>query len=139
MSLKLTNTVDNSELYLPPELYWTDEFNWNKVKGNNTPTLTGSLSVQVGVMKAGRPITLTAPSDMAWCTRLQLEKLYEWAQLPTLKMKLTLAYEGVPVRVLDVAFNHTENPVDATPVNGYESPLPTDEFIVTLKLMEIEA
>lgn len=124
---------------LPPELFWTDEFLWNKVKGTNTPTITGSQSVQLGVMKNGRPITLTAPSDMCWIERSLLEILYSWAELPSLKMDLTMAYDGMPVRTFIVMFNHTDNPVEAEPVSGYESPKPTDEFRVTLKLMETTA
>lgn len=136
MSVSLKNLVSGVELMLPPELFWSDEFKWAKVKGVNNRTITGGLSVQVGVAVGGRPFTLTAPNDMCWIKRSLLETLMSWSELPTLKMELRLNYAGVPERVFTVSFNHAETPIEAEPVNAYESPLPDDEFTVTLRLME---
>lgn len=137
MSITLENLNTGLKVELPPELFWTDEFQWNKVKGTQRRTITGALEMQVGVAKGGRPITLTAPNDMCWIKRSLLELLYDWANMPNVAFELVLAYDNVQPKTLRVAFDVSEEPVMASPVNEYESPRPDDEFIVTLKFLQI--
>lgn len=137
MGISLKNKDTNFLIDLPPELFWSDEFKWNKVKGTKARTITGALVVQTGVAVKGRPITLVAPNDMNWISRAQLELLTDWSENPALVMELKLNYEGVPTKTFDVSFDYEENPIDAEPVSSYESPKPEDEFRVTLKFIEV--
>lgn len=138
MSVYLKNLNTGFKAELPPELFWSDEFKWGKVKSTKAYSVTGSLLIQTGVAKAGRPITLTSPNDMNWVKRSLLESLYEWANTPNLKMELTLDYGTVSQRVITVMFDTSVESVEAEPVSKYESPKPDDDFNVTLKFLELE-
>lgn len=138
MSITLKNLNTSVSIGLPPELFWVDEFQWNKVKGVQRRTITGALEMQVGVAKGGRPITLSAPNDMCWIKRRQLELLYDWANMPQVPFQLEIAYEGQPIKIFNVTFDVSDEPITASPVKEYESPNPEDDFTVTLKFLQTE-
>lgn len=134
ISLKNTNTGEVEDL--PPELYWTDEFDWVSVKGNHKRSCNGSLLVMQSIARGGRPITIGAKSDMDWVPRHTVEKLRNWASVIGTQLEVTLAYNG-DTTTLTAMFDTTAKCVEATPVNEYESPKPTDDFHLTLRLIEV--
>ena len=80
---------DNQEtLQLHPQFVWADEYDWTALaQSNPVYTLTGSMDIQQGTKKAGRPITLNG--DDAYISRADLKKLHAWASLPELEFTLT--------------------------------------------------
>lgn len=80
---------DNQEtLQLHPQFAWADEYDWTPLaQSEPVYTLTGSMDIQQGTKKAGRPITLNG--DNAYVTRATLEMLQTWATMPELELTLT--------------------------------------------------
>lgn len=136
MSITLKNLRTQELEELPPELYWVDEFDWTDVKGSHKRSCTGSLIVLQSIANGGRPITLGGKSDMNWAPRHMVEKLRGWASVIGTKLEVTLTYNG-DTTTLKAMFDTTAKCVEATPVNEYESPKPTDDFHLTLRLIEV--
>lgn len=137
MSVTLENTKTGVEVLLPPELYWLDEFDFQRVKSENVRSLSGSFLVLQSIAKGGRPITLGAPDDMNWIARKDLRVLYQWADEIGLRIRVKFEYDSFQRTMLAV-FNHADKPIEATPVRKYESPKETDEFNIKINLLEVE-
>lgn len=117
---------------LPPDLIWSDEFDWSPVQQSKTYTLTGALILEKGTMQAGRPITLVGGDNAAWITRATLQTLY--AKLTTTAPMSLALNDG---RVFSVAFNHDDKPIEARPVLDYSTPADDDFYTLTLKLITL--
>lgn len=129
----LKNLADNSTLLLPDDLLWVDEHAWTPVVTSTSYLVTGALLVQSAIRKKGRPITLAAPSDMAWMTRAKVNRLYEWASLSSGSFEIQLK----DARLFTVAFRHADGPLEAEAVKGFTSFEDEDLYRVTARLMEI--
>ncbi|WP_230660420.1 hypothetical protein [Psychrobacter sp. I-STPA10] len=128
--LKRNDTKESIEL--PDDMHWNDEFSWSKIAQSNPEwTLTGSMVVQQGTKKAGRPITLTG--DWIWHRREDLLLLRSWCDVAKLTMTLT-HYDG---REFQVIWRLHDTGIDAQPVY-YQTPETEDEpYLATFKLMTI--
>lgn len=133
----LRDLSTSTDLTLPNDLLWVDEFNWSPVKKTSSRGLTGSLIVQQGLASNGRPITLAPPADdQAWVDRTTVQTLRDWAASTTKTFTLTFNY-ATDTRVFNVMFRpDVEDPVSARPVSGFDNHLASRDWLVTLKLIE---
>ena len=119
---------------LPRDLLWEDETDWTPVAQSTEYTLAGALSIETGVMQAGRPITLAGGDDRAWASRTAVLALMALAAVPGKTMPLTLNDE----RTFTVCFRHGDGaPVEARPIVPYNTPAAGDWYALTLRLMEV--
>jgi len=135
MKLQTLDTVP-VVLDLPNDLLWVDENTWVPVVSTEEWGVTGALIIHVGTKQAGRPITLTPQSDMAWVPRSTVLQLIAWASAPGVQYKLVLEYP-TDTREFTVVFKTSENPVDATPVAGFPAHGSTDWYNVKLKFLTV--
>ena len=133
MSLTLADTT--TTLTLDPDLFWSDENNWNPVEQVVDRTITGAHIIQAAARVGGRPITLEPEDDeAAWMTLAEVTALRNWAAVPGKTMTLTL--RGV---AREVIFRHQDGGFEARPVIQYRDghELPGDFYLCTIRLMEI--
>lgn len=133
MSLTLADV--STTLTLNPDLFWSDEHNWNPVAQVAERSITGAHIIQVAGMTKGRPITLEPQDDSAaWMSLADVTALRNWAAVPGKTMTLTL--RGVE---RDVIFRHQDGGFEARPVIQYRDghELTTDFYRCTIRLMEI--
>ena len=135
--MQLTHLGDGGRLTLPDDLLWTDEHTWTAPVSSVSYLLTGALLVQSAQRQSGRPITLSAPADMAWVRRGLVNTLYQWASAPlgANSGRFGLQMRGQSLRT--VAFRHADNPIEATPVTGLPADSDADWYRITLKFMEL--
>jgi hypothetical protein len=135
--MRLKNLATGAELVLPDDLLWSDEHAWTPAVASVSYLLTGALLVQSAVRRAGRPITLEGPVDMAWVPRSVIATLYAWAAAPlgesSGRFELTFA-DG---RQFTVAFRHADTALESEPVLGFPARSESDFYRLTLRLMEI--
>ena len=131
----IKNLATQAELTLSHDLQWADEHTWSKVAATSAFSLTGALLIETSVKLAGRPITLKPPSqDMAWHPRSTVDLLRTWSDLPGQQFLLTLD-DG---RSFTVVFRHADAPViEAEPIKGFPTYEPDDDWLMTLKMMEV--
>lgn len=78
----------NEQIRLHPQFRWTDELDWTPLaQSEPVYTLTGSMDIQQGTKKAGRPITLNG--DNTRTARADIETLKAWSSVPELILTLT--------------------------------------------------
>jgi len=124
-----TNTIT-----LPGDMLWQDEYTWQPVVQEVAHSIAGALVVESATRLAGRPITLTGDDDMAWVERGTLQQLRAWAATPGKTMTLTLT-DG---RQFAVVWRHQDAPaLEARPVLHRAPAIADDEYVVTIKLMEV--
>lgn len=132
MSITLNDGVTTVTLH--PDLYWSDEMNWQPVEQSVERTITGALIVDVAVRQAGRPVTLEPEDDTsAWMPRSTVETLRNWAAAAGKSMTLTL--RGTNRTVM---FRHHDGPaLEAMPVQHFNDVQSGDFYRCTLRFMEI--
>lgn len=120
-------------LALPDQLSWPDEFTWAPVLQTSEYTTTGALVLDAWAKQAGRPITLQAAQDRAWCPRATASTLRTWVAQPG--QTFTLALRGATHTVV---FNHEGGgAMGAEPVIDFSDPDDADYYILTLRFLEI--
>lgn len=129
----LTNLADSIMLPLPDDLLWVDEHVWTPAVTSTSYLITGALLIQSATRQAGRPITLVAPSDMAWVTRAVVKQLHEWASSPGKTFELVLQDS----RRFTVAFRHGDGALEAEAVKGFSALRDEEFYQVTVRLMEV--
>lgn len=88
MDWTLTRQDNNETIKLHEQFVWADEFDWTPLaQSDPVYTLTGSMDIQQGTKKAGRPITLNG--DNTRTTRATIARLQAWASVPELSLTLT--------------------------------------------------
>ena len=132
--IALTHPATGDSVDLPADLFWSDEFSWSPVEQSTERSVTGSLIVQTSERIGGRPITLEPDGDdSAWITRADLEQLQAWASVPGLELELSLRGQ-----IRTVIFRHHDGPaIEAKPLMHFEDVQPTDNYLATVRLMEI--
>lgn len=129
----ITLADDTTTLELSPDLMWSDEFNWHPVEQATERTITGALVVMPAAKVGGRPITLQPEDDTsAWMLRDVIEQLRNWAAEPGKQLELTL--RGV---TRTVVFRHQDGALEAHPVVHFSDIEGTDNYLATLRFMEI--
>lgn len=130
----ITLAYDSTTLQLSDRLVWSDEFSWSPVVQATETSTTGALLVDVGLLVAGREITLQGAETATWLTRATCVTLRAWAALPT--ATFTLVLRGVARQVI---FNRERGGFDATPVwhlaDGQEDD--SDLLVPTLRFLEL--
>ena len=117
---------------LPEDLYWIDEFDWSRiVQSAPAYMLSGAMSIQQGIKKAGRPITLTG--DWVWLKRSDLLTLQSWTDVAELTMTLTHYDE----RTFEVIWRLHDKGITASPVEYTTPELSDADYIATIRLMTI--
>lgn len=129
----ITLSDGTTTITLHPDLFWSDENNWNPVEQTVDRTITGAMVIMASLRVAGRPITLEPEDDStAWMLRSQVDALRNWAAVPGKEMTLTL--RGVDRTVI---FRHQDGGFEARPVIHYNDVVPGDFYLCTVRLMEI--
>lgn len=123
-----TLTYGGTTLNLPDDALWPDEFAWQPIQATNTYSVGGALIVNRGLKLAGRPITLRCE----WITRSLALALQAWAWLPDAPM--SLSYRGT---TYSVRFDHSQQPLEVTPVIEYSDPAADDYVDATLRLLTV--
>lgn len=130
MTLPITLSDGTTTLTLPPDLDWRDEFAWTRVEHSTDYSATGSLIVQEGERKDGRPITLFGGRDAAWVYRALLLQLYAMASLPD--QQFTLSLWGAEYNVM-----FRRPAIEAEKINRAPDPDADHRYAITLNFMEI--
>lgn len=134
--ITLTDPTTGTSVQLDPDRgwRWVDEYDWQPVVASATRSLAGKPIIQTATKVGGRPITLAAgPNDKAWLKGSEVAQLAAWARVPD--MRLNLAMRGDLYRVI---WRHMDQPaLSVEPVIDYADPDANDDFMATLKLMEI--
>lgn len=124
-------------LKLPDDLLWEDEFSWSPTVSEHSYALDGTLIVEQATKRAGRPISLVAPPNMAWVSRATLHKLHEWAGLKNTVFRLVFEYPN-DKREFNVIFDHSSSEaLGGSPVKGWPAHEQNDWFIAKMKLIEV--
>ena len=132
--MSITLKVGTTVVELDKALYWSDENNWAPVEQTAQRTITGALIVSSATRIAGRAITLEPPDDeSAWMSRASVDQLRNWAAVAGQQMTLTLRGQD-----RTVIFRHHDGAgIEARPVVHYDDVVDTDNYLVTVRLMEI--
>lgn len=132
MAITLTNGA--ASMALPPDLIWTNEFQWTPIVQASERSITGALILDTGVKTGGRPIVLQGAENTAWLLRAEARALLDaWVSLPGQVFTLTL--NG---RALQVVFDHEAGPLELKPVVDYSDPIDNDYYCgATLRFLEI--
>lgn len=132
--ISLTHTATATTVELPADLVWRDEFAWQPVEQSTERTVTGALIVQAAARIGGRPITLQPEDEAAsWISRAELEQLHAWASVPGLELELSL--RGL---LRTVIFRHHDGgAIEASALIHYADVQATDNYLATVRLMEI--
>lgn len=125
-------TITLDAITLPPDLEWTDEYQWTGVHHQKTISLTGALIVEESAQQKGREITLEGKINSAWITRATLDLLKAKADVAGTQM--TLTYYG---RAFTVLYRRDRNPIDAKLIVDFANPQADDYYSVKLYLLEI--
>lgn len=133
--MSLTLTYSGTTVDLDPDLLWSDEFGFSRVGQTAAPSVSGALIVQNAQRTtAGRPITLQPEDDRsAWMPRATVEQIGAWRDIAG--AVLTLA--GLRGVTRQVMFRHQDGALDARPVVHYNDVVSTDDYHVTIRLMEV--
>ena len=131
--MSITLSDGGTTIELSPDLFWADESDWSPVRQTVETTVTGALDIQVGLMQAGRQITLRPEDDSsAWMPRSVVDTLRNWAAVPGKELVLTL--RGVSHTVL---FRHQDTALEVRPVAHYRDVQASDPYLCTLRFLEI--
>ena len=131
--MTITLAVDATSIDLPIDLFWSDQYAWAPVEQVVERTITGALLIQASARVAGAPITLQASDDTsAWMPLATLQQLMTWAATPLQAM--TLVVNGTTKTVI---FRHQDGPLEAKPVVFYNDQQTDDNYLATLRFMEI--
>jgi len=128
-----TLTYGVTTVTLPNDLLWTDEFGWQAVEQRTQYSITGALIVEAASKQAGRAITLAGGPSWGWITRSVLVTLQAWAELPA--QQFTLVLRGEAART--VVFDQAQRPIEAQPVIDYSDPDSTDDYVATIRFLEV--
>ncbi|WP_312102079.1 hypothetical protein [Acinetobacter venetianus] len=135
--MRLERNSTNEAVPLEDGFLWSDEFNWKPVEQNQEYAVDGTLIVQEGKKKSGRPITLLSKTDdQGWIRRSDLSVVQDWSALQGEQFTLVLEYPH-DTRQFNVIFNHTEGAIEAEPVTGFPTVSEGDYYRATLRFIEV--
>ncbi|WP_119055034.1 hypothetical protein [Acinetobacter colistiniresistens] len=134
--MKLKRNLTNEAVPLEDGFLWSDEFDWKPIEQSQERAIDGTLIIQEGKKKSGRPITLTPPQEQGWVKRSILSIIKDWSALQNEKFTLIFEYPH-DTRQFNVIFNHAEGAIEAKPVLGFPTVSDGDFYEVTLKFIEV--
>jgi hypothetical protein len=135
--MQLKNLASGGVVTLPDDLLWADEHAWTPAVASVSYLLTGALLVQSAVRRAGRPITLAGPVDMAWVPRPVITTLYAWAAVPLGESSGRFELTFSDGRQFTVAFRHADTAIESEPVLGFPARSDADFYRLTLRFLEL--
>jgi hypothetical protein len=134
--MRLERNSTNEAVPLEDGFLWSDEFNWKPVEQNQEYALDGTLIVQEGKKKSGRPITLSPSDGQGWIKRSDLSVIQDWSALQNEQFTLVFEYPH-DTRQFNVIFNHAEGAIEADPVKGFPTVSEGDYYRATLRFIEV--
>ncbi|UUM26280.1 hypothetical protein NQU59_11230 [Acinetobacter colistiniresistens] len=134
--MKLKRNLTNETVQLEDGFLWSDEFDWKPIEQSQERAIDGTLIVQEGKKKSGRPITLTPPPEQGWVKRSELSIIKDWSALQNEQFTLIFEYPH-DTRQFNVIFNHAEGAIEAKPVLGFPTVSDGDFYEVTFKFLEV--
>ena len=134
--MKLKRNATNETVPLENGFLWSDEFDWKPIEQQQEYAINGTLIIQEGKKKSGRPITLSASDGQGWIKRSSLSILKDWSALQGEQFTLIFEYPH-DTRQFNVIFNHADGAINAKPVMGFPTVSDGDYYEVTLKFLEV--
>ena len=134
--MRLIRKATNETVPLEDGFLWSDEFSWKSIEQNQERAINGTLIIQEGKKKSGRPITLSPSDSQGWIKRSNLSILKDWSALQGEQFTLVFEYPH-DTRQFNVIFNHAEGAIDAEPVKGFPTVSENDFYKATLKFIEV--
>ena len=134
--MRLIRKATNETVPIEDGFLWSDEFSWKPIEQNQERAVDGTLIIQEGKKKSGRPITLSPSDSQGWIKRSSLSILKDWSALQAEQFTLVFEYPH-DTRQFNVIFNHAEGAIDAEPVKGFPAVSENDFYKVTLKFIEV--
>ena len=135
--MKLKRNATNETVPLENGFLWSDEFDWKPIEQQQEYAINGTLIIQEGKKKSGRPITLSASDGQGWVKRSELSIIKDWSALQDEQFTLVFEYPH-DTRQFNVIFNHAEGAINAKPVMGFPTVSDGDYYEVTFKFLEVE-
>lgn len=132
----LKRNATNETVPLENGFLWSDEFDWKPIEQNQERAIDGTLIIQEGKKKSGRPITLSASDGQGWVKRSELSIIKDWSALQDEQFTLIFEYPH-DTRQFNVIFNHGEGAINAKPVMGFPAVSDGDYYEVTLRFIEV--
>ena len=133
----LKRKATNETVPLENGFLWSDEFDWKPIEQNQERAIDGTLIIQEGKKKSGRPITLSGSDGQGWVKRSELSIIKDWSALQDEQFTLIFEYPH-DTRQFNVIFNHAEGAINAKPVMGFPTVSDGDYYEVTFKFLEVE-
>lgn len=133
----LQRNATNETVPLENGFLWSDEFDCKPIEQNQERAVDGTLIIQEGKKKSGRPITLSPTDGQGWVKRSDLSIIQYWSTLQGEQFTLSFEYPH-DTRQFNVIFNHAEGAINAKPVMGFPTVSDGDYYEVTLKFLEVE-
>ena len=134
--MKLKRNATNETVPLENGFLWSDEFDWKPIEQKQEYAINGTLIIQEGKKKSGRPITLSASDGQGWIKRSSLSILKDWSALQGEQFTLIFEYPH-DTRQFNVIFNHADGAINAKPVMGFPTVSDGDYYEVTFKFLEV--
>lgn len=135
--MKLIRLATSETVPLEDGFLWSDEFSWKAIEQNQAYAMDGTLIIQEGKKKSGRPITLQpADPQMGWVKLRELRTVLEWSKLQDENFRLQFEHPH-DSRQFKVKFNHQDGALEAAPVKGIPAVSLDDYFNVTLRFTEL--
>lgn len=135
--MKLIRKLTNETVPLENGFLWSDEFTWKPIEQNQEYAVDGTLIVQEGKKKSGRPITLLSKTDkQGWVKRAALSKIQDWSALQNEQFTLIFEYPH-DTRQFNVIFNHQDGAIEAEPIRGVPTVSEGDYYRATFKFLEV--
>ena len=135
--MKLIRLTTSETVSLEDGFLWSDEFDWKPIEQTQERAVDGTLIIQEGKKKSGRPITLQPAADgMGWVKRSLLSTLKNWSTEQGEEFTLKFEYAS-DQREFNVIFNHAENAIEAKPVKGIPAASENEFYSVTMRFTEL--
>lgn len=135
--MRLVRKSTSEAVSLEGGFLWSDEFEWKPIEQKLERAIDGTLIIQEGKKKSGRPITLQpADQEMGWVQLKYLKTLYEWSLL---QEQFRLEFEWPhDQRQFNVIFNHEAGALEAKPVKNIPAVSEDDYYNVTMRFTELD-
>lgn len=135
--MRLIRTSSSEAISLEDGFLWSDEFDWKPIEQSQSRAVDGTLIIQEGKKKSGRPISLVpAETSMGWIKRRHLSQLMDWSVVQE-PFRLEFDYKH-DKRSFVVMFNHEAGALEAKPVKGIPTASEDDYYNVTMRFTELD-